>query len=68
MTNFEMEEALANYKKDVIDKTNEYQNMKELIHEQDVQILALVKYKNAYEKLIGSLNRENVEENGNFTR
>ena len=50
------------------EKLVEYQNMKELIHEQDVQILALIKYKNAYEKLIGSLNRENVEENGNFTR
>lgn len=50
------------------EKLVEYQNMKELIHEQDTQILALIKYKNAYEKLIGSLNRENVEENGNFTR
>ena len=50
------------------EKLVEFQNMKELIHEQDTQILALIKYKNAYEKLIGSLNRENVEENGNFTR
>jgi hypothetical protein len=50
------------------EKLVEYQNMKELIHEQEAQILALIKYKNAYEKLIGSLKRENVEENGNFTR
>ena len=59
---------VAQHQKDVdevviYDKKGEHKGLKGFI-----KFIKDFKYKNAYEKLIGSLNRENVEENGNFTR